>query len=286
MDTASVSTETKLEAFASSPSDPHPQDYSRSREVADLIAALAAAMSEVEAITKDRTVEVQTRASGTYKFSYATLDAIIAGIRGPLTKNGLWFTQIVDQAADMATPPILITRLYHKSGQYIQSTTHLRVHANSGNQEFGGALTFMRRYALSGLLGIATDDDDDANKADGNEVLASKTKEPRIPQAPAKDVLNDPIDDIAMDATPVGPHEIDVPKNADEQDDWMGWGKTFIGFLKTEKTTQGIQAWEEANRHSLDFLKENLPKVHTNLTIAILRERQTKEKPNAKPKQT
>ncbi len=114
---ASKSSEPKTEASE------YPQwnDPTRSQEIALLVEALAKAQAEIKAPERNRTVSVTTRdQSKSYTFKYATLDHIIEGIRAPLTKNGLWFTQIMKE--DQGTF-ILDTRLMHSSGQWLACQT-------------------------------------------------------------------------------------------------------------------------------------------------------------------
>src|SRR5882762_9235083 len=70
-------------------------DTTRSEDIAMLVDALSKAQAKITAPERNRSVKVETRAGGTYSFKYATLDHIIEKIRGPLTENGLWFTQIM-----------------------------------------------------------------------------------------------------------------------------------------------------------------------------------------------
>lgn len=135
--------------------------------------ALAKAQAEITNPPRNREVTVKTKTGSSYKFKYATLDSIIDHVRGPLTKHGIWFIQTLE--SDGAGRYRLVTTLTHESGQYITSETPLLV-AGAGNQEFGSALTYMRRYALTALLGIAADEDDDANHADGNTVEQSRER--------------------------------------------------------------------------------------------------------------
>lgn len=137
--------------------------------VNELAAALAKAQSEITAPPRNKTVTVKTKTGARYEFRYATLDSIIDHIRGPLTSNGLCFTQAIEGTE-------LVTTLYHTSGQSIGSRTPLIVQ-EQGNQAFGSAITYMRRYALTALLGIAADEDDDANAAEGNQIVRQQTQQ-------------------------------------------------------------------------------------------------------------
>jgi hypothetical protein len=73
-----------------------------------------------------------------------------------LSANGLAFVQTISDG-------VLHTRLLHTSGQWIASEHPLPMSGKP--QEIGSALTYARRYSLSALLGIAADEDDDANAA-------------------------------------------------------------------------------------------------------------------------
>lgn len=105
---------------------------------------------------------------------YADLDAIIKTITPALSANGLSQHQFTD--TDMETKAVKITTmLLHESGQHITSDT-LTLPADSfgkfNAQTIGSAITYGRRYSLSALLGIASEDDDDANNLslrDGKE---------------------------------------------------------------------------------------------------------------------
>lgn len=121
----------------------------KTSEQIELVAgAVFAAQGEFKAVPRSKEVK-----AGKYSFRYAPLDAIAEYIVPIMQKHGLLFMQAVN--AD-----VLTTRIFHKSGQWIESETFLnRDHANM--QGFGGEVTYKRRYALSALLGIVSDDDND-----------------------------------------------------------------------------------------------------------------------------
>lgn len=142
-----------------------------------LMEALAKAQAGFTNPPRNREVEVfSARTQSRYKFKYATLDAIIDHVRPHLTANGLWFFQTIEPEG--GNRHRLVTTLAHSSGQFIRSETPILAPTNAGNQEFGSALSYMRRYALTALLGIAADEDDDANAADGNTVENTRERAP------------------------------------------------------------------------------------------------------------
>lgn len=158
----------------------------RSDNLEELIGALSKAQAEFKPIEKNRTVDVMTRTGGTYRFRYATLDAILEAVRKPLADHGLAITQLITLRNGI---PILQTLLLHQSGQWVSSEVQIVLTGAGGNQEFGSALSYMRRYAISAILNIASQEDDDANIADGNHIqevvpqapVAEKASEQKIP---------------------------------------------------------------------------------------------------------
>lgn len=145
----------------------------QSETIGKLAEALAKAQAVIENPAKNREVEVRMKTGGSYKFSYTTLDEILRTVRDPLTSNGLWFVQGLALSDDGKYR--LMTRLLHSSGEWIESETPLFVGEQS-NQAFGSAVTYAKRYALSAMLGIAADEDDDANSADGHGVTGKADK--------------------------------------------------------------------------------------------------------------
>jgi len=137
--------------------------------------ALAKAQGAFVSPKKDRTVTVKTRDNREYKFSYATLDAIMGSVRAPLAENAIAIVQLVVPTPDGKY--VLRTMILHESGEYIGTETPLLV-AERSNQAFGSALTYMRRYTLSALLGVVADEDDDANTADGNTATPATPRQP------------------------------------------------------------------------------------------------------------
>lgn len=131
----------------------------RSESVAKLAAALAAAQSKFGPINRSREVTVRTE-KGTYKFSYAPLDEVLAATRPALTTNGLSLSQLLADGS-------LRTVLLHSSGEWIASEIGLPPRP-AKMQELGSILTYLRRYALVALLGVASEEDDDGNAGDGN----------------------------------------------------------------------------------------------------------------------
>lgn len=133
-----------------------------SHTIGALAEAMAKAQGAMQNPPKNKTVTVKTRDRGSYEFSYATLDTIMDTIRKPLTDNGLSIIQ-------MPGGICVETRIMHASGEWIAARTPIKAREGCSAQEYGSAVTYAKRYALASMLGIAADEDDDANGADGNE---------------------------------------------------------------------------------------------------------------------
>lgn len=124
-----------------------------SDQINELAAALAKAQSEIKTAEKDKT-------NPHFGQSYATLASTFDAVRIPLSKNNLSVSQLVDSDGEDS---FLYTRLMHSSGQFEESRAKIKAVQNTP-QGFGSALTYMRRYMLQSIVGVAQGDDDD----DGN----------------------------------------------------------------------------------------------------------------------
>ena len=130
----------------------------KSENIGTLAGALSKAQGEIENASKDRKNDF-------FKSSYATLASVIDALKEPLSKNGLSYCQLVDDAGDK-----LSTILMHSSGEWIKSVIPIKSSKNDA-QGYGSGLTYARRYALSAICGLTQDDDDgnDASEQKPNE---------------------------------------------------------------------------------------------------------------------
>lgn len=94
--------------------------------------------------------------------NYATLNSVIEACREPLLKNGILLTQIPVPPPDYLGGGYLglMTKLIHaESGQWQASLTVIPL-PKADPQGMGSAITYARRYALTAMLGMITEDDD------------------------------------------------------------------------------------------------------------------------------
>jgi len=121
-----------------------------------IAAAFAAAAAELSDISTTRSVS-----TGTYSYSYAPLDAVLAEVRPILARHGLAVLQPVATVAEdgKRIGVGVSTMLVHSSGE--QWVFGPLIFDDKGTpQQVGSAITYARRYSLLSSLGIATDDDD------------------------------------------------------------------------------------------------------------------------------
>lgn len=95
-----------------------------------------------------------------FKSKYADLASVTRVVRGPLTANGIAWTQLPSASADLSSVTVR-TILLHVSGETLESTISMPVKERTP-QACGSALTYARRYALSAMCGLEADDDDGA----------------------------------------------------------------------------------------------------------------------------
>lgn len=158
-----------------------------SEKIEQLIGALVEAQGEFTAPTKNKEVD-----AGKYVYSYADLADVIETIKPVMKKHGLSVIQVPSKTAEGF---FLYTRLMHKSGEWIES--QLPLSENRSPQELGSQMTYMRRYSLCGIVGIAAEDDDDGRAAEdgakgAGKQAAPKGKPPVQPKVKANEAPLDP----------------------------------------------------------------------------------------------
>ena len=116
--------------------------------------ALIKVQGELRAVPKD--------AKG-YNYRYQTLDDILNMARPVLTANGLALVQQVTTPEHLGHVAVK-TMLLHESGECIEDTAIIPIPQGKGMneaQQAGSAITYLRRYSLSALLGIVSEEDND-----------------------------------------------------------------------------------------------------------------------------
>ena len=131
--------------------------YKQTENISELILAMVNFNSEFQT-----TKLIKDGKNEHLRNKYLTLDNILNTVRPILTKHGLVIVQAL-------AGEYLITSIDHVSWQFIHS--EMPFHPRSGNkgtnalQELGGGITYAKRYAISAMLGISVDADDDGQSS-------------------------------------------------------------------------------------------------------------------------
>lgn len=147
----------------------------QSQEINELMTAMSKAQGRIGSAKKDKT-------NPFFKSSYADLSSVWDACRIALSENGIAVIQTTEPCDGVL---MLVTTLGHSSGQWMKS--HLPViQQKNDHQSLGSAITYMRRYSLSAMVGVAPDDDDDGEAAMGKRNGNYQQVAAPWPQAAAK----------------------------------------------------------------------------------------------------
>lgn len=199
--------------------------------------ALASAQAEFPIVPKGRTVTVQKKAGGTYSYTYAPLDSILEAVRPVLASHGFALIQLLE---DDGRGPALRTELRHKAGGQVSGTFPLREAEDM--QGLGSNLTYLRRYAITAILGLATETDDDGHGQAGETKTAPKPKpkpKPKGPDFPIPSAPPDPDPEPGPELAPLVTEvtaklerlrkleaELEIPARRD----WTRWVRVELGL--------------------------------------------------------
>jgi hypothetical protein len=140
----------------------------------DLFAALAAAQAEVENANKNS-------ANPHFRSRYADLAEVLNSVRPVFAAHGIAIVQAPSFDGALVT---VTTALVHGSGGRITSELSC-VPAKSDSQGVGACATYLRRYSLAAMAGIAQEDLD-GNDSAHNQPPAAKPIAQAKPAGPTK----------------------------------------------------------------------------------------------------
>ena len=145
--------------------------YLQSEKIDKLSEALSKAQGEFPPVHK-------SSSNPFFNSKYASFDAIVAVVTPILSKNSLSFTQFPVSDGDYLG---IRTQINHTSGQFMGSSVMLKPNKLGDAQAMGALITYLKRYALSGALGISTDEDNDGNQ---QPAAAPRAQQPEQSGAP------------------------------------------------------------------------------------------------------
>jgi len=138
-----------------------------SENIDQLATALASAQSEMKNAKLNKV-------NPHFKSKYADLAEIRDTVTPALSKHGIAVVNGTDATEGGLH---VVTRLIHKSGQWIESRFPI---AYDKPQTMGSAITYGKRYNLAAVANIAADEDDDANAASKKFVKPEPKPEPKV----------------------------------------------------------------------------------------------------------
>ena len=183
-------------------------------EKTNIYKSLASFQQEVPVIHKD---------TQGYGYTYADLPAIFEIINPLLKKHNLGFTQPINGK-------IIKTTIFHiETGETIESSIEIpegvQLKGMNEYQVLGSAITYLRRYALSSILGLVTDKDTDGNGVEKKpDNSTSKNQQNNQPQNQKPQKVTIETDQLKK--------EIDAFTNVDEFIDC----RTKYGLTPEQKT--------------------------------------------------
>ena len=138
-----------------------------SESIKNIAAALCKFQQECESPKK-------TANNPHFKSKYAPLEEIIKVATPTMAANGLSHFQSTSADGDSV---VVTTVLMHTSGEFIESDPLRLPMGKATAQGAGSSITYARRYSLCASLGIAAEEDDDANGASQQTTPTSINKQ-------------------------------------------------------------------------------------------------------------
>jgi hypothetical protein len=177
----------------------------RSESIGELIAALAKAQLEF-------TPALKTTRNTYFDSKYADLAANIDAVRPALNKHGIAILQFPEVDLELQTVSV-VTALHHGE-QFISQTFAAPAVGSKGFnvQSIGAATTYLRRYGIQALCGLASEDDDGNSVATDNKPI---TKAKAAPKAEPREPL--PADPSPQPEKPILAKEF---PSAEVQQEW------------------------------------------------------------------
>jgi len=127
--------------------------------------ALAKAQGSFEAPKKTKCVVVKGD-RGEFTYYYADLADCLGMALPILSKNGL---SVMQSVSNNSSGLSVDTTILHESGQYLRGSMSMSIADGrmTAAQKIGATITYLRRYHLTAMLGIASEEDSDDNTGDG-----------------------------------------------------------------------------------------------------------------------
>ena len=170
-----------------------------SSEIKNVAVAMAKVTAEIQNPLKNQ---------NGYGYKYATLDSILEKVRPILAKNGL---SILQSQEIQESSVVVTTLLMHTSGEWIETRAEAPFTTLKGMNDYqslGAGITYLRRYAISSLLNIASEEDTDATSKQDNYSKPQNNSQ----QQPQNSGNNDNVDLKALGIKIVRDNNVLIPQ--------------------------------------------------------------------------
>ena len=118
-----------------------------------------------------------------FSSKYASLADILSNINPVLAENDLFVMQIPTNKGN--DEMLVHTRIMHRSGQYVKADT-VSVRKAKEPQQIIAFSTYMRRAAISALLTLCFDTDDDGNSISPENTAKAQQAQSEAPTTPTR----------------------------------------------------------------------------------------------------
>jgi hypothetical protein len=213
-----------------------------------LAAALVSFISETKDVHADST-------NPFHKNKYASLGAHLAVIKPIAAKHGLAIMQIPCTEDNCLG---IRTTIIHKEGGSISEFVGIPANTDTSGQDAGSIISYLRRYALASIAGIATEDDDAEADRSVRSNSVSKSNYVPNPSAATAQVsqsvgqADDPIipfgKNKGQNLSSLGDSDLDYWANKWEPKPWEKTGK--VGPKDLALKAAAVKAWNERNSGS------------------------------------
>lgn len=177
---------------------------SHSDSLTNLFTAFARAQGSFATVERTLKARIDSRRTGnSFEFSYESLADVLELVRQPLSENGLAIWQFPSRRDNVL---LLRTMISHASGEWLANDITVVLEGTDA-RAVGSGITYIRRYTIKSILGLAAGETDD----DGE--MAS---EPRRSTAPAPRATQ------RRSETPAAPLATGVIRSAIEPDEAPG----------------------------------------------------------------
>jgi len=244
-----------------------PDDIALSSATVGKIAeALSKARKAIQRPERRGHADVRSRKgqAASFKYDYILLEDLEDALVKPFADNALAWVQAT---FPINGKPCIVTTLMHSSGEWLRGIYPLP--GAMTNQDMGGNMTYGKRYALSGMVGVSCESDNDGSKTlapeseppvepvdDGKrEALTAAASEGRLKLANSGKIIEPDEDSIRMGDEPAEESDKLDPKLAKA--------------LAAEQITQQqlIEYYVSAGHFPDTMMPENLPQDYIKALI-------------------